>query len=151
MNALEALCCVVACALLVPAWVALARQRDAWPYSYYPMFSGYLTPEKVVVLRIALERAGGERVWWRPRYAKLQEILGQEFQALVGSDLPPYGRRRWEADLVARVIHLIRHDRPAAGDLAAVCVLRRCVVTEPGGGFGVREELVRRYPLTSDL
>lgn len=146
----ESLSGAVASLLLVPAWLVAWRGRDAWPYSCYPMFTHYLTPEQVEVFRIALERPDGSRVWWRPRNAKLQESLGAEFRTLARG-VDPGVQRRQEVELVARVAGLVRHDPGPEADVAALCVVRRSVTAAPDAEFAVMEALFRRYPLSAGV
>lgn len=147
MNLLELLCCALACLLLIPMWVVAYRQRDAWPYSWYPMFSKPKNPERVVVYRIAIQLKTGERAWWRPRYGKVQESLGLGFQKLALSTALGPALAREEAELVARLIHYVRADSSPTEEAVAICVMRRVATLQPAGGFEVRDELYRQYSL----
>lgn len=147
MNSLELLCCALGCLLLVPMWVVVYRQWDAWPYSFYPMFSKPQSPRRVVVYRIAFQLGSGERIWWQPRYAKLQETLGLGFQKLALSAASGLDKVREEADLVAQMIHYVRGDLPLQQEIVAICVMRRIATLQPKGIFEVQDELYRRYPL----
>lgn len=48
-------------------FLATILQKDAFPFSYYGMFSFMHRLEHICVIRIALELENGDIVWWQPK------------------------------------------------------------------------------------
>jgi hypothetical protein len=55
---------------------------EAFPFSHYPMFSALYDAKNVKVFRIALEKRNGETVWWKSRFYRYPEQLGNKMKAL---------------------------------------------------------------------
>lgn len=70
---------IIICGALL--WVTIGR-KEAFPFSWYPMYSGPNSLDKVRVFRIALEKTGGEITWWRSRFYRYPEYTGRKLKEL---------------------------------------------------------------------
>jgi hypothetical protein len=58
------------------------RGVDAYPFSHYPMFAGRHALKNIAVIRIALEKPGGELVWWQHEANRYPEFVGRQLKAI---------------------------------------------------------------------
>jgi hypothetical protein len=136
---------LVSSLLVASALVAMLRQRDAWPFSHYPMFSRRITAENLVVFRIAIEDAGGRIAWWRPRFFRMADRLCARLEELArdAPNAPPDSPALLE--LFAHTERLILADNPVSKSCRAVLFIRRRIERRDGV-FTPRDEVVARLP-----
>jgi hypothetical protein len=73
------------CGLL--SWVTLFR-KQAYPFSFYPMYSTPHSVDQISVFRLALEKKDGTVAWWQSEFYRYPEYLGRKLQQIknAGSD-----------------------------------------------------------------
>jgi hypothetical protein len=70
--------CII-CGLLL--WVTLFR-KQAYPFSFYPMYSTPHGVDEIVVFRLALEKKDGTVLWWQSEFYRYPEYLGRKLMQL---------------------------------------------------------------------
>lgn len=70
---------IIMCVILL--WVTIGR-KEAWPFSWYPMYAGSHVAGKVNVIRIALQKPDGKLSWWQSRFYRYPEFTGRKLQQL---------------------------------------------------------------------
>src|SRR5215831_12595621 len=73
---------VFICGLLLPLLWAMARGKDYWPFSHYPMFSQHSAVKELAVYRLALETKSGTMTWWRSEFFRYPEFVGQRLRRI---------------------------------------------------------------------
>lgn len=68
------------CGVLI--WVTIL-EKEAFPFSFYPMFSVLHKLEKVSVYRIALENEKGEIEWWKSEFYRYPEFIGKNLKQIT--------------------------------------------------------------------
>jgi hypothetical protein len=68
---------IAAVAIALTLCLTLAG-KDLWPFTRYPMFSGYRDPAGLRVVCLALETRDGNLQWWRPRFFRYADKLGRK-------------------------------------------------------------------------
>jgi hypothetical protein len=138
------------CAVLVGSSVAaMLWQRDAWPFSHYPMFSGRITAEDVVVFRIAVEDSTGRVGWWRPHVFRLQDRLCTRFAELARHPQRAHVPSAALLELFAQTQRLILAESPGSNRWAAILFIRRRV-ERLDRVFTPRDEVVARVPFPGE-
>lgn len=69
----------IICGLLL--WVTLFR-KQAYPFSFYPMYSTPHSADEIVVFRLALEKKDGTVIWWQSEFYRYPEYLGRKLKQL---------------------------------------------------------------------
>lgn len=70
---------VLVCAIL--AGITIAR-RDAFPFSWYPMYAAPYAPENVKLIRLGLQMHDGTVSWWQSRFYRYPEYTGRRLLQL---------------------------------------------------------------------
>jgi hypothetical protein len=134
----------IAClALIAPAIICIATQRDYWPFSHYPMFSRRMEARDVVVYRLALEGSGGPLTWWRPRVAHVEQRIAAQFSSIAAIPVPSRAQTQARLQFLADIQAIVLADGSAPPDVVALRVVRRQVVSV-ASGFAPRDETVAR-------
>ena len=129
--------------LILPVVVSFIRQRDAWPFSCFPMFSRGLKPEDVEIVRIAIEDGEGRITWWQPAFFRLPDSFGDRFRALWHGGLESPAGAPDVLAMAARIRQLILMDRShPTGPAAVLFVVRRIATTDDG--FAAHDEVGAR-------
>lgn len=115
------------CSILL--WVTI-RQKDAFPFSWYPMYSGSHSLDKVNVFRVALQKQEGGITWWQSRFYRYPEYVGRKLQGLrqakAGTQKEVFvllERNR----LLLEVLRLIESEEGSAKDYTAFHIVERTV------------------------
>jgi len=126
------------------SWYVTIRERDAWPFTRYPMFVNPVNAETLCVYRIAIGYADGSRRWWQPRFYKLQQTFGEEFARAIAHPMPERMARL--QDVFSRIEHCLGQD-PATALATSYCVVRRQAVRSAAGKWTPVDEVVQRVAL----
>jgi len=117
---------IVLCGILL--WVTI-RQKDAFPFSWYPMYSGAHALSKINIVRIALQQQDGSITWWQSRFYRYPEYTGRKLQGLQrmkgtkNEVFVSLERNR----LLLEVLRLIESEQGSAKDYTAFHIVERTV------------------------
>jgi hypothetical protein len=131
--------------LLAPAWIVTVMQRDAWPFSCYPMFSRPNTPETMSVFRIAFQYSNGTMRWWTPHFYKLQHSLGVDLRPFTGSHSQRVRVRRSRA---LRIIARCAQEDSMTPPADYLCIVRRRCVLGTDGRWKTIDRVVARIKVS---
>jgi hypothetical protein len=116
------------CSILL--WVTI-RQKDAFPFSWYPMYSGTHALDKISIVRIALQQQDGGVAWWQSRFYRYPEYTGRKLRALqqainsgTKNDVFVLLERN---RLLLEVLRLIESEQGSAKDYTAFHIVERTV------------------------
>ena len=132
-------------------WLAWAtwRGRDAWPFSHYPMFAGRHEGRRVEVFRVALETADGNVIWWRSRFYRYPQEIGEQLKtvAQIARENPqyPFLAPLEQRKYVREVLRLLRLEGGSSESYRAVRIVRRTVTED----LQIRDETVARFDCDS--
>lgn len=71
--------------LLIVLILISLLDKEAFPFSHYPMFSRLYRIDQVVIYRIAIENEKGEIKWWTSKFHKYPEKAGKKLNTLKDS------------------------------------------------------------------
>ncbi|MET0393846.1 MAG: hypothetical protein ABW019_11930 [Chitinophagaceae bacterium] len=119
---------IVVCGIL--AGVTIVR-KDAWPFSWYPMYAAPHAPEKVTVIRIALQAREGSVTWWRSRFYRYPEYTGRRLLQLQKAAAKRTGHAVFitleRNKLLLEVLRLIESEDASASHYKAFHIVERTV------------------------
>jgi hypothetical protein len=130
---------------IVFAWRVTIRQRDAWPFACFPMFSTPIVPDGLRVHRIGLQDVRGRLCWWRPHFYKMQLTLGMRMSAALCSPLDQHKRLTY---VLAEILRCVAAERNSVG-VVAVCIVERTCTRNIEGVWQVADRTIIRALLSS--
>ena len=69
--------------VIAPNLVAVIFKIDAWPISYFPMFSRSPNSQEIVVYRMKVLFTNGNALWWDPPHSYHSRDFGYKFNSAV--------------------------------------------------------------------
>lgn len=121
---------VVVCGILTG--IAIAR-KDAFPFSWYPMYSAPHAPEKVKMIRLGLQAHDGAVSWWQSRFYRYPEYTGRRLLQLQKAVEKAAGNNVFitleRNKLLLEVLRLIESEEGSVRGYMAFHIVERTVNT----------------------
>ncbi|MDO3642251.1 hypothetical protein [Mucilaginibacter sp. L3T2-6] len=119
---------LVICAVLL--WVTI-RKKEAYPFSYYPMYSSGHKIENVCVYRIALKKQDGSMAWWESEFYRYPEYVGRKLKQLsvAHKQINPNGifLELEKRKLLIMVMRIMEKEGAEISSYYAFCIVERKV------------------------
>ncbi len=136
--------------LFAPMLWAMARGKDLWPFSSYPMFSRLLSLRDVEVFRLALETTEAEVVWWRSEFYRYPELVGRRLKRIYRMEQEG-GRTASVAQLerqrlLNEVLRLIDSECGGLAQYQAFRIVRRTLDPNDDDHLSIDDQLIARIP-----
>ena len=130
MNIYIIFFCII-CGLLL--WVTLFR-KQAYPFSFYPMYSAPQSVRRISVFRLALEKKDGTVVWWQSEFYRYPEYLGRKLQQLQNSGSDDAKNsvllKREQKRLLLFALQIIEKEEGSINAYNAFRIIRRTIATD---------------------
>lgn len=116
------------CAILTGITIA---RKDAWPFSWYPMYAAPHAPERVKVIRIGLQTQEGPVTWWQSRFYRYPEYTGRRLLQLQKAAAKSAGNTVFiileRNKLLLEVLRLIESEQGSASQYKAFHIVERTI------------------------
>jgi hypothetical protein len=130
---------------MVLVWVTISG-RDAFPFSYYPMFSGLKKIQEVKVIRIRLESSDGKIEWWETEFYRYPEFVGKKMKVLYNHDQGKAGifYELEKKRLLNEVLRLIADEKGAKNTYTSFHIVERTI----GVDLRIQDKILEVIPFS---
>lgn len=132
------------CSILL--WVTV-MQKEAYPFSYYPMYSSPHQVSGVSVYRIAFKKQDGTMTWWESEFYRYPEYVGRKLKqlhAINGGSVEKDVLLRLEQNrLLILVLRIAKEEGIPMGNYVTLCIVERKVTTD----LKPEDEVIETIPL----
>ena len=135
---------IAVCAVLL--WVTV-MQKEAYPFSYYPMYSSPHQVSGVSVYRIAFKKQDGTMTWWESEFYRYPEYVGRKLKQLrtisSGADETDVFLRLEQTRLLISILRIAEGEGVQIGNYKTLCIVERTITTD----LKPKDHIIEQIPL----
>lgn len=132
------------CAALL--WVTV-MQKEAYPFSYYPMYSSAHQLNDISVYRIAFKKQDGTMTWWESEFYRYPEYVGRKLKQLhvINGNLAKRDvfLRLEQTRLLISVLRIAEEEGVLMDNYTTLCIVERKITTD----LGPEDDVIETIPL----
>jgi len=137
---------IAVCAVLL---LVTVMQKEAYPFSYYPMYSSMHKLNEISVYRIAFKKPDGSMTWWISEFYRYPEYVGRKLKQMHAIDSGSAEKdvllRLEQTRLLILVLRIAKEEGVPVGNYTTLCIVERKITTD----LKPEDEVIEAIPLNN--